>query len=150
MQQFTVPQFIDVEDKIIGPITVRQFIILIVAGFFLFLEYKLSDFAFFLFIGVPTLLIFIVLAFVKINGMPFHYFILNVIQTLKKPMIRIWARSEEIYASISKTDKEKIVVTPSSHKAQATRSRLSELSLVVDTGGAYQESNNNEDISFTK
>ena len=27
MQQFVVPQFIDVEDKIIGSITVRQFII---------------------------------------------------------------------------------------------------------------------------
>lgn len=150
MQQFTVPQFIDVEDKIIGPITVRQFIILIVAGFFLFLEYKLSDLTFFLFIGIPTLLAFIVLAFVRINGMPFHYFVLNFIQTLKKPGIRIWARSEEIHASISKTAKEKIVATPLSHKAPATRSRLSELSLVVDTGGAYQESNNNEDISFTK
>ena len=28
MQQFTVPQFIDFEDKIIGPITTRQFLIL--------------------------------------------------------------------------------------------------------------------------
>ncbi|KKS92044.1 MAG: hypothetical protein UV69_C0039G0006, partial [Parcubacteria group bacterium GW2011_GWE2_43_12] len=33
MQQFVVPQFIDVEDKIIGPITVRQFIIIMVGGF---------------------------------------------------------------------------------------------------------------------
>lgn len=24
MQQFTVPQFIDVEDKILGPVTIRQ------------------------------------------------------------------------------------------------------------------------------
>ena len=30
MQMFTVPQFIDVEDKIIGPITTRQFIICLV------------------------------------------------------------------------------------------------------------------------
>jgi hypothetical protein len=30
MQQFVVPQFIDVEDKIIGPISVRQFLTLMV------------------------------------------------------------------------------------------------------------------------
>ena len=46
MQQFTVPQFIDVEDKIIGPITTRQFVIML-AGFTLIgISYKLFDFSF--------------------------------------------------------------------------------------------------------
>ena len=35
MQQFTVPQFIDVEPKIIGPITTRQFLIFLAAGLML-------------------------------------------------------------------------------------------------------------------
>lgn len=148
MEQFTVPQFIDVEDKIIGPVTVRQFIIMIVAGFFLFLEYKLSDFALFILLAVPTILLFATLAFVRINGMPFHYFILNFIQTFKKPKVRIWARSDEVFHEHqqSKTTETRVIPT----KAPATRSRLSELSLVVDTGGAYQNLNNNEDTSFNQ
>ena len=48
MEQFTVPQFIDVEDKVIGPITVRQFIILLFGGGFIFIAYRLSDFVLFL------------------------------------------------------------------------------------------------------
>ena len=49
MQQFVIPQFIDVEDKIIGPITVRQFIIMLAGGGLVFISYKLSDFTLFLF-----------------------------------------------------------------------------------------------------
>ena len=48
MQQFVVPQFIDVEDKVIGPVTVRQFLILLVGGGVLFIAYRLSDFTLFL------------------------------------------------------------------------------------------------------
>ena len=150
MQQFTVPQFIDVEDKIIGPVTVRQFIILIVAGFFLFLEYKFSDLAFFIFIGIPTMLFFATLAFVRINGMPFHYFILNIIQTLKKPSIRIWARFPKTGSAGQAVKKKTASPASQSFKEPITRSRLSEISLVVDTGGIYQNLNDNEDVSFNQ
>lgn len=40
MQQFLVPQFIDVENKIIGPLTVRQFVIFLIAAGFIFLVLK--------------------------------------------------------------------------------------------------------------
>lgn len=43
MLQFTVPQFIDVEDKIIGTITVRQFIILLVAAILIAVSYRVLD-----------------------------------------------------------------------------------------------------------
>ena len=43
MDQFVVPQFIDVEDKIFGPVTTRQFVILLVAGLVLFVASKLAD-----------------------------------------------------------------------------------------------------------
>src|SRR3990167_5725662 len=90
MQQFTVPQFIDVEDKIIGPITTRQFIIMLVAILGDFLAFKVLTFVFF----VLFLLVFtgfaIILAFAKINGQPFHYFLLNLFQTLRRPRLRVW------------------------------------------------------------
>jgi hypothetical protein len=151
MRQFTVPQFIDVEDKIIGPITVRQFIIMIVAGLFLFLEYKLSDFAFFLFIGIPTALVFMVFAFVKVNGVSFHYFVLNIVQTFKKPGLRTWRRSMEIAVagSVSLNQSAVSTVVPAV-KQSLNRSRLSDLALLIDTGGLYQGEQSPQDYSFKK
>ena len=52
MRQFTVPQFIDVEDKILGPITVRQFLLLVVGGLIIFAEFKLSDMALFILLAI--------------------------------------------------------------------------------------------------
>ena len=140
MQQFTVPQFIDVEDKIFGPITVRQFVIILTAFMLSAISYKLADFALFL---TLTFLFFVVggiIAFLKINGRPFHYFVLNFIQTLKKPKIRVWNNK------LSKTDKELRDLPDNSIKQVAklqrkplyAKSKLAEVSLIVDTGGVYQ------------
>ncbi|MDD5031720.1 MAG: PrgI family protein [Patescibacteria group bacterium] len=141
MQQFTIPQFIDVEDKIIGPVTTRQFIILL-AGFLLMgISYKLFDFSLFLTISVLTLLITGTFSFVRINGRPFHFFILNVIQTLKRPKLRVWynelsPREKEGYEL---DEKEIIKQTPLPvTKIQPNMSRLAELSLIVDTRGEYK------------
>jgi len=139
MQQFTVPQFIDVEDKIIGPITARQFIIML-AGFLLIgICYKLFDFSLFITVTVFIFGFIIVFAFVKINGRPFHLFVLNLIQTLKRPNLRIWNCLEGKAKIDYEKDKEQItkqIVLPTAK--QFAKSRLTELSLIVDTKGAYQ------------
>ncbi len=140
MQQFNVPQFIDIEDKVLGPITVRQFVIMLACGLFSAVTYKLADFALFL---TLTLLIFIlggVLAFLKINGRPFHYFILNVIQTLKKPKLRIWNNQLSKSKDELKGDKEiKVEEMPKIKKKELyPKSKLAEISLMVDTGGVYR------------
>lgn len=132
-----MPQFIDVEDKIIGPITTRQFIILLAGAFIIGISYKIFDFSLFITVGLLTFALSGVFAFLRINGRPFHYFILNLWQTLKRPKLRIW------YYVISKDnyrdDKENFVVPaarlPEKHY---TASRLAELSLIVDTKGAYR------------
>ncbi|NQV90587.1 PrgI family protein [Candidatus Uhrbacteria bacterium] len=137
--QFVVPQFIDAEDKIFGPVTARQFIILLVTFLFVFLLFRLLSFTYFMLLGVPSIMIGGVVAFVKINGAPFHYFILNIIQTLKKPRLRVWSReySDSELKELLKT----IPVPPSTHFARKQftgSSRLQELSLVVNTGGVYK------------
>jgi len=138
MRQATVPQFLDVEDKIIGPITIRQFIIMVVGALMIFLEYKLSDMALFLLLGLPTFGVFGTLAFLKINGMPFHYFILNVIQTFKRANLRIWAREQKTKIKEEKTAEELLVKETKIVKRTVTRSRLSDLSLIINTGGVYR------------
>ncbi len=139
MQQFIVPQFIDVEDKIFGPITTRQFVIMLVGFLIIAATYKLFDFSLFVAFGLLVLGISGIIAFLKINGRPFHYFILNLFQTIKRPRLRIW---NNIF-SISDDDYgiEESRFAPSLHEVinkHYTTSRLAELSLIVDTKGAYQ------------
>jgi len=139
MRQFTVPQFIDVEDKIIGPITVRQFLLLVVGGLIIFLEFKLSDIALFIILAIPTFTVVAVFAFVKINSVAFHYFMLNMIQTLKKPKLRVWIR-DTIVKSAKKQASAKMAKTAVQPAARIplTGSKISDLSLIIDTGGIYQ------------
>lgn len=151
MQQFTVPQFIDVEDKIIGPITTRQFIILLAAVILSALDYKIFDFSAFLATCIPTIMIAGIFAFFKINGRPFHLFILNLVQTLKRPAVRIWNNAIKIYlieeaAAIVQVEKE---IVP--ERRQYSSSRLAELALIVDTKGGYKgENESNGEIELLK
>lgn len=138
MQQFVVPQFIDVEDKIIGPITVRQFIILLVSGGLVFLAYRYSDFALFLVELLAIAVFTILFAFIKINGRPVHYFMLNFIQTIRRPFLRIWDKElskNEIKLKMKQRDEKPVVEIRK--KPKVASSRLAELSLIVDTGGIY-------------
>jgi len=149
MRQFVVPQFIDVEDKIIGPITVRQFIILIICGLFLFIEYKLSDMTMFLAMGIPTFAIFGTVAFLRVNSAPFHYFFLNFAATLKEPKVRVWSRETKIISpKANETQKEAKSAAPAARKEIIPSSQLAELSLLVDTGGVYDGDNGQEEHSF--
>lgn len=136
MQQFIVPQFIDVETKIIGPISARQFIIILVAGIISFILYKLMTFFTFV-IGCSIVLGFAAaLAFAKINGQMFHIFMLNLAQTLKKPRLRVWNKSE---ASEIIREEKKAGMRVLAQKKIVSSSHLAEVSLLTSTGGIYQE-----------
>lgn len=136
--QYTVPQFIDNEDKIIAFITVRQFLIMIVSAILMAVCYALLRFAYFVGASVFIALLTGILAFVKVNGRPFHFFLISYIERLKKPNVRVWNKeltdSElRMYIERKKEEKaEELVARP-----RFTTSQLSQLSLVVDTGGAY-------------
>ena len=134
-----MPQFIDVEDKIFGPITTRQFLILLSAGLVLFIAFKLADTALFIFLAALIGGSALVLGFVKINGQAFHYFLLNIVQTIRRPSRRIWYKSftkSELQESI-KSGKvaivEAVVEVP-----RVSYNRLRDLSLTVNTGGYYK------------
>lgn len=139
MSQFVVPQFIDVEDKILGPLTVRQFVILLIIFGIDFLIFKLADFALFLLAGIPLFAFGVVLAFIKVNGQPFHYYLLNLLQYLRHPKLKVWNKEladselrELIFAKPPPPPPPKIV------KEALVASKLAELSLIVNTGGVYQ------------
>ncbi len=143
--QFVVPQFIDVETKIIGPITPKQFIVLIVTFGLIFLSYKLADFTLFLIEAVFILGIGVTLAFVKVNNQPVYYFLLNLMQVFKKPNIRVWKREKMVILEKKikkkKSETEEIIIP----RQVLSSSKLSEISLLVDTGGRYEEEKEQQD-----
>jgi len=136
--QFIVPQFINIESKIIGPITPKQFIILIITIGLIFICYKLADFVLFIIEGVIILGLGVVIAFVRVNQQPIYYLFLNMGQGLKRPSLRIWRKEfipvvEEKSEKAGKTE-EKII-----SRQPLSSSRLSQIALTVDTGGEYKE-----------
>lgn len=144
MQQFIIPQFIDVEDKIFGPISVRQFAEMVIGGIILFIEFKVLPFVLFIIIGFVTLMIVILLAFMKVNGQPFHYFLINIIETLRRPNLKVWNKLdyEVQLVPTPKKEKEKAKVRKEEiKKTPIPRSRLKEIALIVETGGVYKEEN---------
>ncbi len=71
--QFSVPQFTDVEDRIVGGLTFKQFGIVFAAGIFVFFIYTLSKnliatIIAAIVLGIPALAI----SFGKINGRPIY------------------------------------------------------------------------------
>ncbi len=141
MQKFVVPQFIDVEDKVIGPITIRQFVLMVIGGILIFVSFKFADVTLFLFLTVIIGLIVFLFGFFKVNGAPFHNFLLNVLMTLKKPSLRVWhkdLRQEELKFLFQKPKETEEEKEKNKLKKPVSASRLSELSLIVDTRGEYK------------
>lgn len=139
-QQFVVPQFIDSEPKLLGPITARQFLILFVTVLLCAFLKVLLSFWFFVAASVVFGGFGVVLAFVKINGQNFHYFLLNLAQTLSRSSIRVWQKdlSDEYLRQFIMREEPKDNGPKAPRKQFVETSRLNELSLMVNTGGAYR------------
>ncbi|MDR3642095.1 MAG: PrgI family protein [Candidatus Doudnabacteria bacterium] len=89
--QFPVPQFTDVEDKIIGPLTIKQFGILFGGGVLVFLGYSTTKSIIVLvimclLIGIPVL----GLAFAKINGRPLYNTISYFTKFMLSPKVMVF------------------------------------------------------------
>ena len=137
MQQFTVPQFLDVESKIIGPLTTRQFLIILAVSVVGGISYKIFDFSLFLTVAFVLFILMVLFAFVKVNGRPFHLFLLNIVQTVRRPGIRVWNNRLGYVEMPEETIFIKKEEKPAPKELYKT-SRLAELALVVDTKGRYK------------
>lgn len=94
--QFEVPQFIDIEDKIFGPFTWRQFLYLgggVGMGVVLFLTAPLVVF---ILIGLPLAILAGALAFYPVNNRPFSYFLEAIFNYFTHTKLYIWKREQEV------------------------------------------------------
>ena len=89
---FQVPQFIDIEDKIVGPLTIKQFLY-VAAGFLtIFFRFFIFNFYFWLISTVFIVVISGAFAFIKYNGRSFLILITSVINYYWRPRIYIWKK----------------------------------------------------------
>ena len=130
--QYQVPQFIDMEDRIIGPLTLKQFIYLAFAAAILFVFWFLFKFYIWIVVALPITVLAFAFAFLKINDRPFIYFFIAAVFYFIKPKLYIFGEvAKEIRKNVLPELKLAPVETPGS--AKVTRSKLKELALSLDT-----------------
>ena len=93
--QFQVPQFIDVEDKIFGPFTVKQFIYLAGAVGIIFVLNSFLPFFFAVIIGGPVIALGVALAFYKVINRPFINIVEAVFKYILGNRLYIWKKEEK-------------------------------------------------------
>ncbi len=87
-----VPQFIDVEDKIAGPLTWKQLLWMIGLLVLLIILYNIFTAGAFIMIAIPVSLIFVAFAFIKPYGQPMTTFVYYGVMHLFGPKIYVWKR----------------------------------------------------------
>ncbi|OGJ11641.1 hypothetical protein A2467_02645 [Candidatus Nomurabacteria bacterium RIFOXYC2_FULL_36_8] len=123
--QFKVPQFIDIEDKIFGPFTFRQFAYLIGGGGIVYVLYRLLPFWISIFLILPIIGLTICLVFVKINTKPFEYYLEAAFTYFISSKLYIWKQR-----LVKKSDKleEVSALTTMSNVPMLTENKLKDLS----------------------
>lgn len=88
--QFKVPQFIDIEDKLFGPFTFRQFVYLVGGAGIIFVIYKLLPLWIGIFIILPVAALSALLTFYRINNKPFIYYLQAAMSYAVSSKLYIW------------------------------------------------------------
>lgn len=114
MATFQVPQFIEQKAKIIGPLTLRQFMYIAIAGIISFACFYIFKFFLWIMITIPLGIIALAFAFIKINGQELPKLLFSAFIYTWQPKIYVWKREAE-YATFDTSSLEKI---------EALRSRM--------------------------
>ena len=131
--QFQVPQFIEIEDKLIGPLTFKQFIYLLGGGGASFLIWSLvSPFSSILAIILvaPFAGIAAALAFYKINNRPFSVTLESGMKFFFGNRLYIWSKAPE--KTPSKTQQIVPQQKPVIAVPKLTESKLKDLAWSLD------------------
>jgi hypothetical protein len=92
MPLFTVPKFTEMETKLVGPLTFKQFVFILGTAAICFLVYRLVPH----FLSLPLVIIIaalgFALAFLKIGEIPFYQMFLDGLKFLATPRILFWGK----------------------------------------------------------
>jgi PrgI family protein len=126
--RFQVPQFIEVEDKLIGPLTFKQFVYLAGAG-----GITLGAFSFFpkiiaLMISAPLVILGVALAFYKVNNRPFVIALESFTRYIFKEKLYIWRKDDKKVVKGAASDTE----NPMVYVPRLSNSKLKDMAWSLD------------------
>lgn len=132
--RFQVPQFIEIESKIFGPLTFKQFIYLAGGAGIIFLFYIVLPFFLTVMLAVPIGGLAVAMAFYKVHNRPFISVMENAFRYFTSPKIYIWKKENPKAADIAA---ELLAPKTKAQPAQPyipklTKSKLKELAWSLD------------------
>lgn len=103
IMRFQVPQFIDVEDKIFGPLTLKQFVYLAGTGGLVFISFAFLPKFFAIIIGGLAALLGLALAFYRVDNRPFIIVLESAFNYILGHRLYLWKKENKpIMASAGK------------------------------------------------
>lgn len=128
--RFQVPQFIEVEDKIFGPLTLKQFIYLAGAGGVVFVLWRILPLFFAVIVGAPVIALAIALAFYKVNRRPFVHVLESAFRFVLNSRLYIW-QSKKV-EKMKKKKKENELQEPLLRIPKLSGSKLKDIAWSLD------------------
>lgn len=132
--QFKVPQNIDMQDKIIGPLTLVQFFYLLFGGLIIYILFNNlmlnGQRLLFFVLAVPIGLFSFAMAFFKVQDRPFPSFFMAFIKYARTPRARVW---QHYNAPAPKAAAPKSVKKNEPIKKSFDTVKVSELSELLDS-----------------
>lgn len=124
--RFQVPQFIDIEDKIFGPFTFKQFIYIAGGAGICFVIYNSLPFFIAILLMVPVGAFAGALAFYKVNNQPFINIVESYIGFAFQSKLYIWKKAPK------KKENKKETIAPLSTIPKLSGSRLKDIAWSLD------------------
>ncbi|MFA6464042.1 MAG: PrgI family protein [Candidatus Paceibacterota bacterium] len=93
--QYQVPQFIEIEDKIFGPLTFKQFAYVAGGGAMCFLAYRFFPIYISFFIILPVGGFSLALAFYKVNNRPFIFMVESAAKFFLSKKLYLWQKTKQ-------------------------------------------------------
>lgn len=130
--QFSLPQFIDVEDRVIGPLTLRQFLWLLAGGAIIFILWGFLKIWMLIILAIPVIALAAAFAFLRPQGRSLITYLLSIIRFATGPKQFVWKKTSP--ARIKKEIKKKEVKGPTAPATvKVSESQLKDLAWTLDT-----------------
>lgn len=126
--RFQVPQFIDIEDKIVGPLTIKQFLYLAGGAGISFIAYNFLPIFISVIIIAVVIAFSIALAFYKYNNKPFIDLVEAGVQYYLGEKLYIWKKRDRVVEAKSITS----ATPPQMYVPRLSDSKLKELTWSLD------------------
>ncbi len=130
--QHQVPQFIDIEDKIFGPLTAKQFFYILGGAAILFIMYVYLQLWLVIILGVPIAAFAGSLAFLKINGQPFIKILGSAIDYASSARLYLWKKTPPPLSPPYQGGEREAGEVSKLTTPKLTQSRLQDLSWSLD------------------